>query len=88
MDYELYAIFTQINTLSLFHRLVIFHHKPVKFFHLFEDEDTRDQRLLNIITECNSLEPLAEYIQAECFKKLVGVINQLGSLEGIKMEQY
>ena len=59
---------------------------PLSFFHIYTYPI--DEHLLNIITECSSLEPLTDYIQTQCFKDLVGVINLLGSLQGIKMEQY
>ena len=59
---------------------------PLSFFHIYANPI--DERLLNIITESNSLEPLTDYIQSENFRAVVGLINKLGSLEGIKMEQY
>lgn len=51
-------------------------------------QSPRHRSRLNIITESYSLEPLTKYIQTESFRAVVGLINKLGSLEGIKMEQY
>ena len=58
---------------------------PISLFHVYED--TKDRQLLNLTADCNSKEPLEEYLLSDRFKTLLGAINALGSLEEIRMDK-